>query len=247
MSEATAAAADHSKVGSCLLQAGSTAAAREGTLARALLQASSARDHRREGTLAEGAQLRRDLLVSRQPSDDIPNSFFQDVKKALDAAARTTPEPKKSSVVEDQSHRPGFGQWDPLKGLSLKKPWVQGWNNMWKDEHQPLNTRIGAALLYDFSVDESTLERETPPPTQGFVNSQFQSSCPMVLFTNELEILPPLCNQSVGSWIEHGTDQKEAVLRWEKRNFGVHFGADSSVHGVGSVGFAKIEPEATAR
>lgn len=224
-------AADHSKVGSCLLQARSASAAsqREGSLDE------SAEQRQDQMALAEGSVGHRQEPV-QQPSDDLASgTYWTDVEATLAAAAHSTPPPGPHEIKPvDQSAQ-------SLVHGRLLEPWVQAWRNMVRDDGQPLNTRIGAALLYDVSVDELTLGTRTPPPTQGQVNYQLHANCPLVIFQRELDISPPLCGQSQGAWTDPST--KRVALRWEKQGRGMHFGADSAVDGNGSVTFASIQPQ----
>jgi len=164
-----------------------------------------------------------DPTIVPQANDTISQAYWTEVDNAIRAAAAGTPKPLNAHEVVTPQPIP----WERVKSF----------------QHQPIDTALGAALLYNV-VPHNT---QTPPPTQEYVRSAFIAQCPMLMFSNNINIRAPRCDDksNMGYWIDPSNGGNSTVLRWERVSKGVKFGVDSASTGSGSVRFADLEESLT--
>jgi hypothetical protein len=103
------------------------------------------------------------------------------------------------------------------------------------DASQPMDTKIGGALMYSLSSKPTG----TPPPSQARVDAQFIAQCPMILFESDLTVYASHCNQTMGQWWDPNPINPRTILRWNSPvASNLYFGVDSEITGPGTALFA---------
>mmetsp|Transcript_53977 Transcript_53977/g.84007 ORF Transcript_53977/g.84007 Transcript_53977/m.84007 type:complete len:486 (-) Transcript_53977:41-1498(-) len=162
------------------------------------------------------------LLVPAS-NDTLPLSYWTNANKILAAAGASTPQPPANVINPNAPATPP----PPLP-----------WQTVMDDPSQPVDTKLGGAIMYSLSSKPTG----TPPPTQARVDAQFIAQCPMVLFESNLTITAAHCNETMGQWIDPNPLNTRTVLRWEPADLsGITFGVDSALTGPGSALFALIK------
>mmetsp|Transcript_83135 Transcript_83135/g.144454 ORF Transcript_83135/g.144454 Transcript_83135/m.144454 type:complete len:499 (+) Transcript_83135:112-1608(+) len=171
----------------------------------------------------QNAQLVQQSRVKADPapSDNIPQTYFQHVDDVLATAGASTPQPTNPNAPPPP-------------------PTPLPYNEVLKNNFQPLDTRAGAALLSSIQQQPTP----TPPPTQEVTEEQFIAQCPMIMFENNISVRGGSCGAQMGSWVNPGSTETSTddrvILRWygKKSAGGLYFGVDSAISGEGSVLFA---------
>lgn len=104
----------------------------------------------------------------------------------------------------------------------------------------PYDMALGAHILYALSPKNT----QTPAPTQDYINEAFIAECPLVIFSNAVEVRAPRCSSSLGEWADVSTSRH--ILRWSPNSQGgLRFSADSAISGNGSVLYAELREKMT--
>jgi len=157
--------------------------------------------------------------------DAISPQFWHDAEKILNTAGMSTPIPSAAHINAPP----------PTAAPTT-------WQEVMQDPKQPLNTKIGGAVMFGLSGPATA----TPPPQQAAISQQFIAQCPMVLFEKNLSIRAPSCNDTLGGWIDTNPLNTRTVLRWRpKAPAGLFFGVDSALTGPGSALFGDISERFT--
>lgn len=158
-------------------------------------------------------------------ADAIPASFWNSAAKIIDVAGLSTPVPSAAYINAQPAKAP-----------------LTSWQSVMQAPAQPLNTKLGSAVMYGMSGPITP----TPPPQQAAISQEFIGQCPMVLFNKELSIRAGSCNQTLGSWVDPSPLNVRSVMRWRPLPAGgLSFGVDSAVSGEGSATFAEITQQMT--
>lgn len=158
------------------------------------------------------------------PNDTITQSYWDNVSSILAGSGLTTPRPVNVNAPQATP--------TPL-------PWQQVSSN----HFQPLDTRLGASILFGMA----TKPTQTPPPTQGDTEIQFIAQCPMIMFKDNISVRASSCGDPLNSWVDPpplpGSPDR-VILRWKERQLGgLTFSVDSAVTGNGSVLFADLREQ----
>lgn len=160
-------------------------------------------------------------LSKPKTASNLNQSYLSHVEHVLDSAGLSTPPPEPANAPP-------------------KPPTPEPYHRVKNERFQPLDTRIGAALLYEsapFHFDNTPV----PPPSTKLAVNQFFANCPMVLFERKLKIFgSDHCGETgKGKWVE--PKGRRNLLRWERRGAtDVFYGVDSALSGPGSVMFAAM-------
>jgi hypothetical protein len=170
-----------------------------------------------------------DTTTTAQPllipavNDTIPQSFWTNADNILAEAGYSTPQPPASVINPNAPETPP----PPLP-----------WQVVMDDASQPVDTKLGGALMYSLSSKPTG----TPPPSQARVDAQFVAQCPMVMFESDLTISAAHCNETMGQWWSPNPTNPRTVLRWKPADMsGIEFGVDSALTGPGSAEFAMMK------
>jgi hypothetical protein len=156
----------------------------------------------------------------------ITPAFWKDASKTMGSAGMSTPMPQANSINAPNFKPPKPGPWQAVS----------------QDGTQPLDTKLGAKIMYGMSGPVTA----TPPPQQAAISRTFIAQCPMVLFHKNLSIRAPSCNDTLGQWVDPSPLNPRNVLRWKPLSDGeLSFSADSGIDGEGSVLFADIKEQLT--
>eukprot|EP00929_Paragymnodinium_shiwhaense_P120133 TRINITY_DN92021_c0_g1_i1.p1 TRINITY_DN92021_c0_g1~~TRINITY_DN92021_c0_g1_i1.p1 ORF type:complete len:473 (-),score=116.91 TRINITY_DN92021_c0_g1_i1:41-1459(-) len=165
-------------------------------------------------------------LQGNAPSQVIPQQPWEQVysntrtKTVWTADAMTPGEMAASKAFKPEDHI------EPNK--------VAGWSMV------PYDMQLGARLMYGMSEHGTT----TPPPAQPIVDETLVALCPMIMFSDAVDISAPKCDQTFGDWIEPSSQRR--ILRWQPNTGGgMRFGVDSAINGNGSVTYAEIDEQLT--
>jgi hypothetical protein len=192
-----------------------------------LLQASVQSSEGERAALTTKATQASSALLVPTASDTISQSYWSEAEKILQRASMTTPKPLAASL-----------------NAPATTPKPMGWQEVMNEGSQPVDTKLGAAILNRLSLPVT----QTPPPTQDATDSQFVAQCPMVLIQNDLQIRAPSCNHTHGRWIDPSPLNVRTVVRWDPLQAGgLYFGVDSKISGLGKVGFATVRQELTLK
>jgi len=153
-------------------------------------------------------------------TDQISPQFWNNAAKLINAAGVSTPMPSAAFI-----------------NAAPKPPAPRTWEAIMQDAQQPLDTKLGGAVMYGLSGPVTP----TPPPQQAAISQQFVAQCPMMLFEKNLSIRAASCNETLGKWLDPNPLNPRSVLRWHpKPASGIYFGVDSALTGPGSAMFADL-------
>lgn len=160
-----------------------------------------------------------------QAQDIISPDYWKAAQGILGVAGMSTPLPSGASINAP-----------PLP------PTPKPWHQVMQDASQPLDTKIGGAIMDKVTGPVTP----TPPPSQAVTDVQFIAQCPMILFSNDLSIRAPSCGLERGQWVDPSIWNPRTVLRWQGMPAsGVRFGVDSALSGNGAALFAEFEQALT--
>lgn len=157
----------------------------------------------------------------------IPQKFWTQAHNELKAAGLSTPVPSAAHVNAP-----------PVTGTPPP------WQNVMQEAKQPLNTKLGGAVMYELTGPGTP----TPPPTQASVGQQFIAQCPMVLLENTLSIRAPSCNDTFGRWVDPNPLNPRNILGWtpaQAAGNGLFFGVNSALTGPCSAEYATLTEQMT--
>lgn len=192
-------------------------------------------------------------LLTPLPNDTIPSSYWEEIDAAIAKAETQLSEAKPSTAT-----------------AAPVQPWEQvytssNYSSSWTaDAMTPgevsaskayLPTSASASTLpsagqismvpYDMQLGGrlmSGITERAPSekPSQALIDQTLVALCPMIFFSDTIDISAPKCDQTMGSWTDPTTQR--SLLRWTPSSGGggMRFGVDSAVHGNGSITYAEI-------
>jgi len=194
------------------------------------------------GNSTDAKEPKQIFLDLSKPETELPKQGF--LQKPTKAASPAGFPPRYWSRVDTILSNAGKSTPQPSQANEpFAPPTPEPYHQVIIAKHQPLDTRIGAKLMYeteDFHIDNTP----TPPPSSMTAINQFVAPCPMVLFMKEVNIYgaDSNCdedNEQQGKWID--PDGKRTLLRWRRKgSSGVFYGVDSALSGPGSVMFGEM-------